>query len=123
MSQQGWSNATAIASGTLKSSANTNSIFSYTSGTGDSNTTEGPKYYSNGNNVRFYVKKASNTSTATNGNWMQITIPSNTTVTKIEITGVDGNIPDIKYNIDGGSDVSLSASTTNFKYTNTFPIS
>ena len=130
MSQQGWSNATAIGNGTLKSAANTNSIFDYSSGTGDSNTTEGPKYYTSGSNVRFYVLKASDSSTATNGNWMQIDIPDNTTVTKIEITGVSSYTPDIKYNIDGGSDVSLSASsdkytvssisaTSSFKFRNT----
>ena len=114
MSQQGWSDATAIGSGTLKKDASNNSIFTYSSGTGDSGTTEGPKYYNSGTNVRFYVKKASSGSTA-NGNWMQIGIPSNTTVTEVEITGVSSYTPNIKYNIDGGSDVSLSAS--NNKYT------
>ena len=117
MSDQGWSNSTAISSGTLKTKVNstvTNTVFTYTSGTGDSGTTEGPKYFTSGSNVRFYVLKASSGSTA-NGNWMQISIPSNTTVTAIEITGVSSYSPDIKYNIDGGSDVSLSAS--NNKYT------
>lgn len=127
MSQQGWSNDTQIGSGTLKSAANTNSIFTYSSGTGDDGASEGPKYFTSGTNIRFYSKKNGDG----NGNYMQINVPSNTTITGIEITGDNNYTPDVKYNVDGGSDVSWTASnnkytvsnisaTTSFKFRNAY---
>ena len=127
MSQQGWSNSTAIGSGTLKSAASVNSIFTYSSGTGSDGATEGPKYFTSGSNVRFYSKKNGNGQ----GNYMQINVPANTTITGVEITGVTDYTPDVKYNVDGGSDVAWTASddkysvsgisaTSSFKFRNAY---
>ena len=111
MSQQGWSNDTQIGSGTLKLANGSNSIFTYSSGTGSDGANAGPKYYDNGAEVRFYSKKNG----SGQGNWMQINVPQNTTITGVELTGVLNYTPDVKYNVDGGSDVSWTAS--NNKYT------
>ena len=111
MSEQGWSNSTAIGSGTLKSAVSVNSIFTYSSGTGSDGATEGPKYFTSGSNVRFYSLKNGDGQ----GNYMQINVPENTTITGVEITGVSSYTPDVKYNIDSGSDVAWTASDN--KYT------
>ena len=127
MSQQGWSDATDIGSGTLKSAVSVNSIFTYSSGTGSDGANAGPKYYNTGTNVRFYSKKNGNGQ----GNYMQINVPENTTITGVEITGVSDYTPDVKYNIDGGSDVAWTASdnkytvsgisaTSSFKFRNAY---
>ena len=110
MSEQGWSDSSAIGSGTLKSNATTNSIFTYSSGTGDDGANAGPKYFDSGTNVRFYTKRNG----TGKGNWMQINVPGNTTITGVEISGVSGNTPSVKYNIDEGDDVSWTASSNTY---------
>ncbi|MDO5315541.1 MAG: chitobiase/beta-hexosaminidase C-terminal domain-containing protein [bacterium] len=128
MSEQGWSNDNAIGSGTLKSDANTNSIFGYTSGTGDDGASEGPKYFTSGTSVRFYSKKNGEGF----GNWMQISVPENTTITGVELTVSGVSYANTtKYNVDGGSDETLTwtgttgtvsniTATTSFKFRNAY---
>ena len=115
MSVQGWSNDATIGSGTLKSDANTNSIFTYESGTGEEGNTAGPKYFTNGTNVRFYAKKNGETG---DGNWMQIIVPENTTITGVELTAANGYTPTVKYNVDGGSDNNWTASSNKYIVSN-----
>ena len=114
MSQQGWTDQNEIGSGTLKSSTTTNSIFTYSSGTGSDGASAGPKYFNSGSDVRFYSKKNG----SGNGNYMQINVPENTTITGIELTAVSGYTTAVKYNIDGGSDVSWTASEGKYTVSN-----
>ena len=101
MSEQGWTSGNAIGNGTFKLSNGNNSIFTYTSGAGSN--TNAPKFYTT-NEVRVYGKSSAN---ASEGNWIQIGIPANTTVTAIEITA--SQTKTFNYYIDGSA-TSWSAS-------------
>ena len=128
MSDQGWSDGTAIGSGTLKVKVNdvsTNTSFDYSSDKGEAQ--NAPAYYNNGTSVRFYCKKNGNG----NGGSMTITpaANSNITITGVELTASSGYTKTTKYNVDNGSDQTLTwdgttgtvsniSATTSFKFRN-----
>ena len=125
MNQQGWSDAQVIGSGTLKDNSGANTSFEYTSDKGEAS--NAPTYYNSGTNVRFYCKKNG----TGDGGSMTITPAANSgiTITSVELTASNNYTPTTKYNVDGGSDESLTwsgttgtvsnlAATTSFKFRN-----
>ena len=104
MNQQGWTDASAIGSGILKDDTGTNTSFNFSSAQGEAS--NAPAYYNSGTNVRFYSKKNG----TGNGGSMTITPAANTgiTITGIVLTASSNYTPTTKYNVDGGSDVSLT---------------
>ena len=125
MNKQGWSDAQAIESGTLKDANGVSTSFNYTSDQGEASTP--PTYYNTGTNVRFYCKKNG----TGNGGSMTITpvAESGITITGIELTATSGYAKTTKYNVDGGSDATLTwngttgivsdiEATTSFKFRN-----
>ena len=110
MSSMGWDNAQLVGSGTFDSK------FAYNSGTGNDGASEGPKYYTSGNAVRFYAK---NGGTGL-GNWMQIAprTSGSYTITGVEITTQSTSYtPIVKCNIDYGIDIEMSLSGTTYSIT------
>ena len=93
-----------VTSGSFSTSGTIGSIFPYTivqnSGTNAPYTTSG--------NLRMYWQSSG----SGQGNKFTITVPDGYTITGVTITASSGYTPTVKYNIDGGSDVTGTWSST-----------
>lgn len=102
-SAQGFANADVLASGTIDDN------LTYLAEKNSSS--NAPAYYTSGTNARFYY--------APSGNGCSYTIgtKNGSIINSVKLYGVAGNVPTVKYNIDGGSDVTATLNSSDNTYT------
>ena len=100
MAEQGWANSTAVPSGTIDSN-----ISFTTSKNGSSNA---PTLFTADNSLRFYFVANGN------GGGMTLTPSNGAKITSVTINTVAGNVPTVKYSVDGGANQTASVTGTTY---------
>lgn len=101
MADQSWTNSQVIASGNIDPN------LSFTTSKNGSSTA--PTYFTGDSSLRFYFIASGN------GGGMTITPKNGAKISSITITGVTGNLPTVKYSVDGAA--SATATLTGNSYT------
>lgn len=99
-SAQGFTDAQVITSGSID--VNLDYVAAKNSSSSD------PKYYANGTNARFYYASSGD------GCSFAITAKNGIKITALEIYGVTSYLATVKYNVDGGSDITATLNGTTY---------